>query len=158
MGAAVYKSEDVVVCPDVKSEGVISGGGTVCAPTPKDYDPAKHDGFLLKIDPGSKPAFYYGPGGDPRSKLYQAIDEGAGDDVEKLGDFKTRLVDDTAIGNDEETYPTVVYQGSTWEATDGTPQLTENAGHLGILDSVEFCGRLSGRNLYSDRPKTVKIV
>ena len=28
LGAAVFKSEDVVICEDVKSEGVISGGGT----------------------------------------------------------------------------------------------------------------------------------
>ena len=156
MGAAVYKSEDVVVCPDVKSEGVISGGGTVCAPSADEYDPAKHDGFLLKINPGSKPAFYYGGQGDSRSKLF--IKDFTSDaNLQNLGKFKDRLDDDTAIGNDEETYPTVVYQGSTWNASDGA-QLTENSGHLGILDSVEFCGRLSGRNLYSDRPKTVKIV
>lgn len=157
MGAAVYKSEDVVVCPDVKSEGVISGGGTVCAPSANEYDPAKHDGFLLEVKTDSKPAFYYGGQGDSRSKLF--IKNFTNDaDVENLGKFKDRLDDDTAIGNDEESYPTVVYQGSTWSAGANGEQLTENSGHLGILDSVEFCGRLSGRNLYSDRPKTVKIV
>jgi hypothetical protein len=147
LGAAVFKSEDVVICEDVKSEGVISGGGTKAAATADSYDPAVHDGFMMKKDTadkmGSMPAFTYGinaagdgalAGNDDRSSLYkqEITDEIAGTS------FKNYLGDQRAMDNDAETFPVVVYQGAVFDGT--TNKMKEaNTGHLGAWRSGRAC-------------------
>lgn len=155
LGSALFKSEDCVIIDDVKCEGVLSGGGTLVADDPDTYaaNPDASDGFFLEIrDLGSKPAFTYGAerGANGRSKLYVG-------DILPAGAFKNRVRDSNQIDNDDDTFPTVVYQGSTWNATDSTP-LEENTGHLSILDDPKLCKRLSGQNLVTERPAMVKIV
>lgn len=161
LGSALFKSEDCVIVEDVKSEGVLSGGGTLVADNPNTYaeNPDAYDGFFLEIpDLGSKPAFTYGAerGANGRSKLYVGDVLSAGMNPNS-GDFRDRVQDSNQIDNDDDTFPTVVYQGSTWNATDSTP-LAENCGHLSILDDPKLCKRLSGQNLVTERPAMVKIV
>lgn len=185
LGAAVFKSEDVVICEDVKSEGVISGGGTRVAGSPDLYaaNPDAFDGFLVDGNLGSKPAVVYGiaesGGGSPNSSLYDATFASRF----AAGNFANLLKDQTAMDNDAETYPVVLYQGAVF---DGDGKMTQaNTGHLGawrsdracfqpnaatnsnapfpphppgILDDPKLCKRLSGQNLYSEAPQMVKIV
>lgn len=187
LGAAVFKSEDVVICEDIKSEGVIAGGGTRIAATPSLYgaNPDQFDGFVVKPagQLGSKPAVVYGVtesgGGSARSSLYDSALRGEIDGTS----FAAKLDDGPQIDNDQETYPVVVYQGATFK-TDGT-MVEANTGHLGawrpgracfqpkaainanapdppyptgILDDPKLCKRLSGQNLYTEAPQMVKIV
>jgi hypothetical protein len=168
LGAAVFKSEDVVICEDVKSEGVISGGGTKAAANANAYDPAVHDGFMMPADigtaMGSMPAFTYGhddsgggplAGNDARSSLYK---EEITNEIRDNGNsFMPRIGDQRAMDTDAETFPVVVYQGAVFDSA--TNKMKEaNTGHLGILDDPKLCKRLSGQNLYSEAPQMVKIV
>ena len=187
LGAAVFKSEDIVICEDVKSEGVISGGGTRVAPSPNDYaaNPDAFDGFLIDGTLGSKPAVVYGfdeaGGGSANSSLFDAeFRDGFG---ASAGNFKNLLSDQTAMDTDAETYPVVLYQGAVFNG-DGK-MMQANTGHLGawwsgracfqpnaatnsnapfpphptgILDDPKLCKRLSGQNLYSEAPQMVRIV
>lgn len=162
LGAAVFKSEDVVICEDIKSEGVIAGGGTRIAATPGLYgrNPDLFDGFVVKPTGqlGSKPAVVYGHsksgGGSSRSSLF---DDALKTSLTSDGDdFVNKLADDDQIADDAETYPVVVYQGATFK-DDGTMR-EANTGHLGILDDPKLCKRLSGQNLYTEAPQMVKIV
>lgn len=152
---------------DVKSEGVISGGGTRLADTIDLYagSPESYDGFVLRKTGGaqtfdgqlgSKPAVVYGAntsgGGSGRSSLFDS--ELAA--IINKSNFAAKLDDDSQIADDHETFPVVVYQGATFK-DDGTMR-EANTGHLGILDDPKLCKRLSGQNLYSEAPKMVKIV
>jgi hypothetical protein len=165
LGAAVFKSEDVVICEDVKSEGVISGGGTRIAETINKYaeSPESYDGFIIRKSVGnfdgqlgSKPAVVYGAtqsgGGSARSSLF----DGELADIINASNFAAKLDDGDQIDNDQETFPVVVYQGATFKE-DGT-MVEANTGHLGILDDPKLCKRLSGQNLYTEAPQMVKIV
>jgi hypothetical protein len=187
LGAAVFKSEDVVICEDIKSEGVISGGGTRIAATPDIYgnNPDQFDGFVVQPagQLGSKPAVVYGVtksgGGSARSSLFDNALRG----TINATSFENKLDDGDQIDNDQETFPVVVYQGATFK-TDGT-MVEANTGHLGawrsgracfqpnadtnsdapfpshptgILDDPKLCKRLSGQNLYTEAPQMVKIV
>ena len=167
LGAAVFKSEDVVICEDVKSEGVISGGGTRIANTINLYagSPESYDGFIIRKTGeaqtfngqlGSKPAVVYGAtqsgGGSARSSLFDS--ELA--NIINASNFADKLDDGDQIADDQETFPVVVYQGATFK-TDGT-MVEANTGHLGILDDPKLCKRLSGQNLYTEAPQMVKIV
>lgn len=145
LGAAVFKSEDVVICEDIKSEGVISGGGTRLADSADTYagNPESYDGFVIRSTSiggklGSKPAVVYGVtqsgGGSARSSLY---DDELKSYIDSNGTFAAKLDDDSQIADDHETFPVVVYQGATF--TDNGTMVEANTGHLGAWRSGRAC-------------------
>ena len=154
LGAAVTRSEDVIVAEDVIVDGVLSGGGTRIEPARgANFDPEQHDGFFALVSAGHmKHGLMYsstsGPYDDQAFKT--SVDDG----------MKERVMDSTNLDNESETYPQVIHQGSTWfRKNDGQMiQHCENHGHLGVLDNPKYVRRLSGMNLHAERPTQVQLV